>query len=246
MTGGGVLSRSFNGAVFKRLSAVETDITRSNQHEFNGSKPLIGLFGKEHPQRIPTDFIRMSDDGGVLAESGMLTWYDARARHPTRSEYRLYYYGNAVTAMAREGDILLIGKRHDGSTLVLMAPGSGLAAARIAWLFGIEVEPGAAFAALDLDDDERTLLGKGLGIRLDTGSMWESEADPVLATDGKDGLPATRAVQQLVGKERDWQSDGDWLPAVKISGEDIDAVSSLDDIARLLGGRARRNRRVSS
>lgn len=118
---GGVLSPLFSGAVFKRLSAVETDITRSNQHEFNGSKPLIGLFGKDHPQKIPTDFIRMSDDGGVLADTGMLTWYDARARHPTRSEYRLYYYDNAVTAKARENDILLIGKRHDGSTLVLMA-----------------------------------------------------------------------------------------------------------------------------
>jgi hypothetical protein len=234
----GVLSPSFSGAVFKRLSAVETDITRSNQHEFNGSKPLIGLFGKEHPQKIPTDFIRMSDDGGVLAETGMLTWYDARARHPTRSEYRLYYYDNAVTAKAREGDILLIGRRHDGSTLVLMAPGSGLAAARIAWLFGIEVEPGAAFAALDLSEDERSALGEGLGISLATGSLWESEFDPVWADhdDGKSGLPAVRAVQQLIGREREWKSEGDWPSAVNISGKEDGSSSSLKEIARLLGG----------
>lgn len=230
---GGVLSASFSGAVFKRLSAVETDITRSNQHEFNGSKPLIGLFGKEHPQKLPTDFIRMSDDGGVVAETGMLTWYDARARHPTRSEYRLYYYDNAVTAKAREGDFLLIGKRHDGSTLVLMAPGSGVAAARIAWLFGIEVEPGAAFAALDLSEDERSALGNGLGISLDTGSSWESELDPVLSDDGKARLPAVRAVQQLVGQERDWKSGVDWLSA---SGGEDGSSSSLKEIARLLGG----------
>lgn len=230
---GGVLSAAFSGAVFKRLSAVETDITRSNQHEFNGSKPLIGLFGKEHPLKLPTDFIRMSDDGGVLAETGMLTWYDARARHPTRSEYRLYYYDNLVTAKAREGDFLLIGKRHDGSTLVLMAPGSGLAAARIAWLFGIEVEPGAAFAALDLSEDERSALGDGLGISPDTGSLWESELDPVLSDDGKSGLPAVRAVQQLVGLERDWKSGGDWLSGL---GEEEGSSSSLKEIARLLGG----------
>ncbi|WP_051776668.1 hypothetical protein [Pseudorhizobium pelagicum] len=228
---GGVLSPSFSGAVFKRLSAVETDITRSNQHEFNGSKPLIGLFGKEHPQKIPTDFIRMSDDGGVLAETGMLTWYDARARHPTRSEYRLYYYDNAVTAQAREGDILLIGKRHDGSTLVLMAPGSGVAAARIAWLFGIEVEPGVAFAALDLNEDERSALGQGLGISLDTVSSWEGEFDPVLADDGNGGLPAVRAVQHLVGQERDWKGGGDWPSADEAEG----SPSSLNDLARLLG-----------
>lgn len=230
---GGVLSASFSGAVFKRLSAVETDSSRSNQHEFNGSKPLIGLFGREHPQKLPTDFIRMSDDGGVLAETGMLTWYDARARHPTRSEYRLYYYDNLVTAKAREGDFLLIGKRHDGSTLVLMAPGSGLAAARIAWLFGIEVQPGAAFAALDLSEDERSALGDGLGISPDTGSLWESELDPVLSDDGKSGLSAVRAVQQLVGRERDWKSGGDWLTA---PGEEDGSLSSLNDVTRLLAG----------
>lgn len=233
---GGVLSPSFSGAVFKRLSAVETDIARSNQHEFNGSKPLIGLFGRDHPQKMQSDFIRMSDDGAVLAETGMLTWYDARARHPTRSEYRLYYYGNAVTAKAREGDILLIGKRHDHSTLVLMAPGSGLAAARIAWLFGIEVEPGAAFAALDLDDDERSTLGQGLGITLHTGSLWESETDPILANHGRDRLPAVRAVQQLVGEEREWRTEGDWPPAVNIVGKEDGSSSSLTEIKRLLGG----------
>lgn len=230
---GGVLSAAFVGAVFKRLSAVETDITRSNQHEFNGSKPLIGLFGKEHPQKLPTDFIRMSDDGGVLAETGMLTWYDARARHPTRSEYRLYYYDNLVTAKAREGDFLLIGKRHDGSTLVLMAPGSGLAAARIAWLFGIEVEPGAAFAALDLSEDERSALGDEFGISKDTGSSWESELDPVLSDNENGVVPAVRAVQDLIGVERDWKSGGDWLTA---SGEEDGSLSSLNDIAHLLAG----------
>lgn len=227
---GGVLSKSFSGAVFKRLSAVETDITRSNQHEFNGTKPLIGLFGKEHPQKLPTDFVRMSDDGGVLAETGMLTWYDARARHPTRSEYRLYYCDNTVTAKAREGDILLIGKRHDGSTLVLLAPASGLAAARIAWLFGIEVKPGAAFTALDLSEDERSALGHGLGISLDTGTLWESEFDPVLADEEKGDLSAIRAAQDLVGQERDWKSGRDW----PVLDEEDGPSSSLNDIARHL------------
>lgn len=229
---GGVLSPVFAGVVFKRLSAVETDIKRSNQHEFNGSKPLIGLFGKEHPQKLPTDFVRISDDGQPLAVTGMLTWYDSRARHPTRSEYRLYYYDNAVTAKAGEGDFLLIGKRLDGSTLVLMAPGSGLAAARIAWLFGIEVEPGAAFAALDLNKDERSALGNGLGISLDTEILWESDFDPVLATDGKSELPAVQAVQRLVGEERDWNSGDVWLSA---SAEESSSSNSLKEIARLLG-----------
>lgn len=155
-SGGGALRAAFETIAFKTLSVVETDAQRSNQHEFNGSRALLALFGKkEGPQRIPTEFVWMPDDGAFLREPGFLTWYDARARHPTRSEYRLYYVGNAVTARARAGDFLVIARRRDGSTLMLLAPGGGPAAARIAWMFGIEARPGAAFASIMLAQDER-------------------------------------------------------------------------------------------
>ncbi|WP_156462151.1 hypothetical protein [Rhizobium sp. Leaf311] len=196
----------------------------------------MSLFGKEHPQKIPTDFVRLSDDGGILTETGMLTWYDARARHPTRSEFRLYYYNNTVTATAREGDFLLIGKRYNGSTLVLMAPGSGLAAARIAWLFGIEVEPGAAFAALNLHEDERSAIGRGLGIDFDVNSPWESEVDPVLEFDNERMIPAIREVQRLVGVTRASDIGNEWPSAFGQSEDDDGQLRSLAEITRLLGG----------
>ena len=41
----GLLSDYFDGVAVKRLSAVEANILRSNQHEFNGSKALRALFG---------------------------------------------------------------------------------------------------------------------------------------------------------------------------------------------------------
>jgi hypothetical protein len=46
--------------------------------------------------------------------------------------------------------MLLIGKRPNGRILLLLAPGSGVAAERITWLFGIEVLPGSGFAALSI------------------------------------------------------------------------------------------------
>lgn len=36
----GRLAEYFTGVAMKRLSAVEADLFRSNQHEFNGTEPL--------------------------------------------------------------------------------------------------------------------------------------------------------------------------------------------------------------
>lgn len=43
----GFLSQYFEGIAIKRLSAVETSTAVSHQHEFNGSRPLKTLFGRE-------------------------------------------------------------------------------------------------------------------------------------------------------------------------------------------------------
>ena len=40
-----LLSEFFKAAAVKRLSAVEADSRRSNQHEFNASKELIAIMG---------------------------------------------------------------------------------------------------------------------------------------------------------------------------------------------------------
>lgn len=170
-------SAIFSHIVFKSLSAVEADASRSNQHEFNGTLALRAAFGRE-AQRIDTDFIWMPDHGRYLAAKSEMTWYDARARHPVRSEYRLYYRPNEVMSMASEGDILLIALKPDGSALTLVAPESGRAAARLYWLFGIEIAPGAAFASINVDDHLRGALAERLGL---TGQCecTEWDADPV-------------------------------------------------------------------
>jgi hypothetical protein len=197
----GMLSNLFRGVVVKKLATVEVDAKRSNQHEFNGSKPLIDLFGRQQPQRLQTDFYRMSSAGKLMSASGMLTWYDARARHPTRTEYRLYYYDNPVTQQASAGDTLLIGRKVDGSTFLLTAPSTGAAAARIAWLFGIEIEPGAAFAALDLNRTDKLQLSEGLQFGLsEPASVWEAENHAVLEGESPEIRSAVRELQRRLSE----------------------------------------------
>ncbi|QDF37437.1 hypothetical protein FJN17_07540 [Bradyrhizobium symbiodeficiens] len=197
----GILSKLFRGVVVKQLAPVEVDAKRSNQHEFNGSKPLIELFGKQQPQRLQTDFYRMSRTGKLMSASGMLTWYDARARHPTRSEYRLYYYDNSVTRQARAGDTLLIGRKFDGSTFLLTAPSTGAAASRIAWLFSIEIKPGAAFAALDLDRADKQHLSKELQLGLaELPAAWEAETDAALKEERPEIRSAVRELQRKLSQ----------------------------------------------
>lgn len=134
----GHLSEYFSGVAIKYLSAVEADVLISHQHEFNGVEALKRVFGSaQGKQSYPAKFVYLSDrdDEPVLAD-GFLTWYDARERHPTRSEHRLYFPTTAVSEMASAGDLLVIGRRPDGSVLVVVAEGDSTVANQVRWLFG--------------------------------------------------------------------------------------------------------------
>lgn len=134
----GHLSEYFSGVAIKHLSAVEADVLISHQHEFNGVEALKRVFGSaQGKQSYPAKFVYLSDrdDEPVLAD-GFLTWYDARERHPTRSEHRLYFPTTAVSELASAGDLLVIGRRPDGSVLVVVAEGDSTVANQVRWLFG--------------------------------------------------------------------------------------------------------------
>lgn len=136
----GHLSEYFSGVAVKHLSAVEADVLLSNQHEFNGVDALKRVFGSaQGKQSFPAKFVYLSDrdEEPVLAD-GFLTWYDARANHPTRSEHRLYFPTTAVSELAAQGDLLVIGRRPDGSVLVVVAEGGSTVANQVKWLFGAQ------------------------------------------------------------------------------------------------------------
>jgi hypothetical protein len=119
----GYLSQYFVNVATKKLSAVEVDPSRSNQHEFNGShelKKVLGIGSREKMQ-ITTTFIWLNQENEALSSIGSVTWYDARLNHPTRSEYRLYFPTTEVSDMAKAGDTMFIAKRPDNSLMIIVS-----------------------------------------------------------------------------------------------------------------------------
>ena len=168
----GHLSEYFSGVVVKRLSAVESDPNVSNQHEFNGSADLRRLLGDADRKNIPTRFLWVDgEQASSDAIDGTISWYDARRKHPTRREYRLYYQGNAVTRLMRSDDSFFLAMTQDGEGLVVITPSGGTMFNQLLWLFGIDDNPQFNFAYspvegnrdAELDYAARTVL-EALGI----------------------------------------------------------------------------------
>jgi hypothetical protein len=242
-SGEGAVAGLFTHIVFKVLTAVEADSRRSNQHEFNASAGLRAAFGRAQPQALVTDFLWMPDDADWRRERGVLTWYDSRARHSTRSEYRLYYRDNDVTRRAGPGCLLLIARRPDGTVLVLLAPGTGKAAARIAWLFGIEALPGAGFTALTIEPQVRDGLARAFGARSVESEDWQTQSDPRVGTARPDVLAGARDAQSRIAGAFEAGDPGeDWddltisLPETAPAGV---AGDGLSETIRGLVGRSR-------
>ena len=175
----GSLSDYFRGIVFKRLSAVETTPATSNQHEFNGSASLRLLLGDEDRKNIPTRFIWLGEEQEAITVEGMVSWYDARRSHPTRTEYRLYYFGNEITGMMSAGDVFFLALCRDGSAMAIVTPSGTTIQNQLVWLFGLEDQPEFQFTFqqvegnndAELDFAARYILDE-LGLELE-----EPEAD---------------------------------------------------------------------
>lgn len=154
----GYLSSLFNNVAHKRLSAVEADRHRSNQHEFDGVASLKRIFGSSK-QTFRTIFVYMDDnDEDTISDSGFLTWYDSREAHPTRSEYRLYFPDTAVSDKAEEGDLLVICERPNGELLVIIAKEGSTAENQIKWLFAIHEESSRGYSVQNIAEAEKEKL----------------------------------------------------------------------------------------
>ncbi|MBX3077971.1 MAG: hypothetical protein KF692_01895 [Cryobacterium sp.] len=119
----------------KSLSQVEADSQVSNQHEFNGAGPLVALFGTSEPRKeIQAQHIDM-EHLGADPKFITLTWYDARVRHPTRSEWRMYY-PRELAASLHPGGVLVLASR--GELTYCFTAGAGtLGAFHLHRLFGL-------------------------------------------------------------------------------------------------------------
>lgn len=134
----GYLSEYFEGVAAKRLSAVEADETRSNQHEYNATKPMLAFLGRpEEKTRMPARFLYLTDDDpDPIVEDAFLTLGNRRQGKPRAPEFRLYFPTTTVSLNACEGDLLVIAKKRDGGLLVIIAENGSSISRQIEWLFG--------------------------------------------------------------------------------------------------------------
>jgi len=164
----GYLSQYFEGIAAKRLSAVEAHPERSNQHEFNGVQGIQAILGPCIPrQQLPARFMYLSDSEEPVVEDTSITWYDSREQHPTRSECRLYFRTTDVSERAEEGDVLVLGKLHNGDVISLIAPAGSTAEQQVLWLFdlsdlseSIAVKPTEEIDQIPLKYAARLILGE--------------------------------------------------------------------------------------
>ncbi|PRH82238.1 type II restriction endonuclease [Arenimonas caeni] len=158
----GYLSEYFEGVAIKRLSAVEADQTRSNQHEYNATREMLAFLGRpSEATRLDTRFIYLSDeDDEPVFEDAFLTLYDSRENQAGRSaEYRFYFPTTRVSQLASQGDLLLIAKRRDGGLLVIIAEDGSSAASQLEWLFGFSEDTYPKFSVRAELENEQDRVG---------------------------------------------------------------------------------------
>lgn len=173
----GFLSAYFDGVVVKRLSAVEADPVLSNQHEFNGVLAMKRILGTER-QNYRARFLYLGEEeDDALTVECFLTWYDAREAHPTRSEYRLYFPPTSVTERAAAGDLMVIGKRPDGTLHVIIAQAASTAENQLRWLFGLPQQLETRFEVREFEQDGDIEIGFAARFILNELGVETEEAD---------------------------------------------------------------------
>lgn len=172
----GYLSQYFEGAAAKRLSAVEVNLLRSNQHEFNGVDGFKEFLGEpEGKVRHDAKFLYLNDhEDEPVVDEGFMTWYDARRRARVergiaRWEYRLYFPANNALQAAAEGDLLVIAKRPDNALLAIIAERGSTIERQLLWLFGFDDPAVSGFAIKSQLESERDRVG--LAARLVLGQI---------------------------------------------------------------------------
>jgi len=132
------LSEYFEGVAVKRLSTVEADTAKSNQHELNGIQSLKKILGTAK-RELYSDIIYLGKyDDEVFSDTASLTWYDSRENVDHRSpEFRLYFTSNEVMEKASPGDMIVIAKKPDDSVLLLVIHAGSTFVGQVLWLFGL-------------------------------------------------------------------------------------------------------------
>jgi hypothetical protein len=201
----GFLSQYFEGIAIKRLSSVEVDVHKSNQHEFNGSKPLRNLFGNMRLNDYPVTFVWLGDENEGISEEGYVTWYDAREKHPSRTEWRLYFKSNPVMDWAQEGDLLIVARRPNNQVYMIVVKADTTFENQLLWLFGVhdEISFNFNFQAIEDEHDPKVdfavryiLEEMGIEIQEPDSVFLDTLIEPYIDK----GFPSTKEFSTLARK----------------------------------------------
>ena len=153
----GQLRDYFAGVGVKRLSAVDAEPGRSNQHEVGTTSDMRRQFLGEVKHQFPVSYVWLGREQDGFSVQGTVTHYDAREMKAHRSpEWRLYYPSNRVTDVMQEGDTLFLALTNDRFLYFTVAPEGSTSERQLSWLFGLH-PTGRNFVSREVTDDEPEL-----------------------------------------------------------------------------------------
>ena len=154
----GQLRDYFAGVGVKRLSAVDAEPARSNQHEVGTTQAMRQQFLGKTEGRFPAIYVWLGREQDGFSAQGGATLYDARKLQAHRTaEWRLYYPSNPVTEAMQRGDMLFLAMTKDRRLLYfIVAPEGSTSARQLSWLFDLHPS-GRSFVSREIADDEPEL-----------------------------------------------------------------------------------------
>lgn len=157
----GHLSDYFEGVGVKRLSAVDAEPKRSNQHEIGTTRAMREQFLGEEKTRFPAFYIWLGGEQDGFTAEGTATHYDTRENQPLRRpEWRLYYPPNPVTEAMSAGDTLFLAKERSGSLYFIVAAAGSTSEKQLFWLFGLQPDEErneGQFVSREISEDDPEL-----------------------------------------------------------------------------------------
>ena len=153
----GQLRDYFVGVGAKRLSAVDADPKRSNQHEVGTTHEMRHQFLGEIRHEFEVNYVWLGQEQDGFVVQGTATHYNTRERKLHRApEWRLYYLSNAVTEAMQEGDTLYLALTNDRVLYFIVAPAGSTSERQLSWLFGLQPYNGL-FVSREVVADESKL-----------------------------------------------------------------------------------------
>lgn len=153
----GQLRDYFAGVGVKRLTAVDAESRRSNQHEVGTTRDMRHQFLGETLQRFQAIYVWLGEDQDGFTAEGTATHYDAREQKARRApEWRLYYPSNPVTEAMRERDTLFLAMTNEPLLYFIVAPEGSTSERQLLWLFDLHPR-GRSFVSREVAEGEPEL-----------------------------------------------------------------------------------------